>query len=497
MMLDNNVNPVSHFEYVFYFLFRTYVPMADGSRWEEPVLGLEKMQRKVSLHGVRFEEDKRLFRRDAKPGESLDNWAKVLTQNWQSIVQVYTQAFGGDKKQAQAYCQQALFGVALLILDDGDNLEHHAINVEVKKNSLFETKAKLLPQIRFVQSLSEQALFRISLEGFNKIAYFHSFEPTTMAGKPFLKPLQLRLNDAPHLAPLQNDELVANPVFSVYGFSYGGDVKDWKDGITRLLVRRGPFNRSPLLSTLFTRLIMAQWQFGRINEAANNLRAHLQSKNNDYKHYAEHYGNDLCLPTHVLENQLQEMHNLKTEATLVLSQLQSALRILEMNADHLAKRLEQIRQETEQVNWKMEFSISGVKPVQWPPFQTEIPLLSIFELHIKKLQEHGFSLEQHINYLLSLQDKWHFYLETRRNRIGEQLNILIVALIFLLTGITGVVMLDVDNLSKLPIATQLIYFICLVMLLIPVILILGYLLTQLVRKFYCLIKQIYAFFKRI
>jgi len=503
-MSDNNVNQDSHFEYVFYFLFQTYIPMPDGSRREEPALGIEKAQRKVSLHGVQFEEDKRLFRRDAKPGESLDNWANTLTQSWQSIIQIYAQAFG-DKKQAQTYCQTALFGVTLLILEDSESLEHHAVNVEMreKKNSQLDAKIfaskKSLPQIRFVQSISKQALFRIHLEGFNKIAYFHSFGPITMEGKPFLKPLQLCLNGSPHLAPLQNDEFVANPVFSVYGFSYGGDVKEWKEGITRLLIRRGPFNRSSLLSTLFTRLIIAQWQFGQINETAKNLHARLQNKNNDYQHYAKHYGDDrlMCPQTRVLENQLQEMHSLNTEATLALSQLQSALRTLEFNANHLAIRLEQIRQEIDEVNWKIEFPTSGVKQVQWPPFQNEIPLLSIYDLYIKKLQDNGCYLEQQVNYLNSLRDKWRFFLENRRNQISEHLNILIVVLTFLLTGITGIVMLDVDNISKLPIGTQLIYFICIVMLLMPAILILGYLVAQVVRKCYCFIKRIYLFFKDI
>jgi hypothetical protein len=478
---------VSHFEYVFYFLLRTYVPSADGRCWEEPALGLETTQRTVSQHGVCFEDDKRLFRRDAQPGEPLANWANCLIRNWQSVCRVYAKAFGTEK-QAQAYCHRALIGVTLFILEDGDTLDYHIVKVDM---------AAPKTQLHFVPSISEQPLFRIQLEGFNKTAYFYHFKPITSENQPFRGNLQLDLKNSPHLVPLDTGEFASNPIFGVYGFSYGGDVKEWKDGVTRLLIRRGTLNRTSLLSTLFTRLIMAQWQFECIDETAQNLRIRLQSQNNIYHHYAKNYGNAHinCTGTHRLENQLQKMNRLHSETIQMFNRLQRALQTLEMNAENLAKRLEQIRQETEQVNWQIEFHLGANKQVQWPQFHNEIPLLAIFNANIQKLHEHSVYLEQQLNHLNSLREIWRLYLETKRTRLSEYLILLIIVLIFLLIGIGGMMTLNLYPKMPLPIIPyQQLDVILTMLVLIPGILILGYLIIQIMRWFYCLGKRIYVFF---
>ena len=95
------------FEYVFHFLFRTRV-----DNLKEPQrLGIEPDKRNVSAQGFRFEEDKRLFRRDVKPGEPLEKWGEHLRQSWLDICQVYAEAFG-DEELARQYCQLALQGLA-------------------------------------------------------------------------------------------------------------------------------------------------------------------------------------------------------------------------------------------------------------------------------------------------------------------------------------------------------------------------------------------------
>jgi hypothetical protein len=467
-MLDN-FNTLPHFEYVFYFLFRTYLWMEDGSRWDEPTtLGFDTSKRKVLQHGIRFEDDKRLFRRDVPPGESLESWGEHLKRSWRDICRLYTQSFD-DKAKAHAYCQKALLGVALLILDDGERVDHHRVSVAVadKKN----------PILRFAQPNYDKPLFRIRTEGLNKTACLQAFVPMVSENKPFMSHLQLRLgkpddSTLPRLALFEPGELASNPVFLVYGFSYDGNIDGWKDSVTRLLIRRSPFNRPPLLSTVFARLIMRQWQFGRIDEAAKQLRSVVQSRMTYYVNYASQYEGAYlrCSGTWMLGEQLQEMQALSNEAVFLVSRIQGAVQTLEINGDNLATRLEQIRQEAEQVNWQLHFhKESSAKPVQWPLSDDETPLLEAFNFNINKLQDHTAYLETQLKYLDGLRDRWRLYLENRRTQLGEYLNTLGTVLIFLLAG-TGLVTLNVHkDIFGLSFENQLVYLLLIALLLIPII----------------------------
>jgi hypothetical protein len=102
-----------------------------------------------------------------------------------------------------------LFGVALLILDDGENVEQHTVSIHVFDD-------------------------------------YHS---------------QLRLPDV-SLAPIEEGELAANPIFSVYAFCYGGGSKDWKTSVEKLLVSQAASKRPPLLSSIFAQLC-EYYYFGR------------------------------------------------------------------------------------------------------------------------------------------------------------------------------------------------------------------------------------------
>jgi hypothetical protein len=137
-------NNSSSFEYVFYFMLRTYLWKEDGSRWDEPpTLGFDPRKRTVSAEGIRFESDKRLFRRDVPAGESLDQWKKHFQLAWQDVCQVYSSDF----------CEKALFGVALLVLDEGETVEQHSVSIDVSddQNS----------QLRFINPRYNKHLFRI------------------------------------------------------------------------------------------------------------------------------------------------------------------------------------------------------------------------------------------------------------------------------------------------------------------------------------------------
>jgi hypothetical protein len=417
---------------VFYFLFRTYLWKEDGSRWVEPAsLGFDSSKRTVKQHGVRFEEDKRLFMRDAPAGVSLDQWETHLTQSWQDLCQLYADC-AEDKAAGQAYCQTALLGVALLILDDSDTVKHHAVKVDWHQE-VHQSLLRFKPQL-------DNFLFKLSPEGgAEKAAYLHDFAPINQSGQPVLKNLQLQgLQTKPYLTAIETGELTPNPVLLIYGFSFGENVQDWKREVENRLIQ-APFKRHPLLSTVMARLIVEQWQFGRMEEAADNLRPKLQSKSTYYTTYADQYADARphCTQTRVLEKQLQEMQALVNEATFLVSRLEGAAQTLTINGNNLTRRLAQIRQEMAPKKWQLHLGSEQDK-LQWlPQPDDDVALLEQFHRDTKRLQNHQVYLQQQIKYLNGLQNRWQLYLQTRKAQAGEYLNTLATVFILLLAG-TGV-----------------------------------------------------------
>jgi len=163
---------------------------------------------------VRFEEDKRLFMRHAQPGASLDQWETHLTQSWHDICQLYADC-SEDKAAAQTYCETALLRVALLILDDSDTVKHHAVKVGWHQD--IHTLLRFKPQL-------DNFRFKLSPENRSqKAAYLHTFTPRNQSGQPLLKNLQLqKLQTKPYLTA----ELTPNPVFLIYGFSFGDNAQN-------------------------------------------------------------------------------------------------------------------------------------------------------------------------------------------------------------------------------------------------------------------------------
>lgn len=369
-------------------------------------------------------------------------------------------------EKAQRYCQNALFGVALVILEESDNIEQHTVTVPVMGADI--------SQLRFVQVQDSEALFRLNITDFDTTASCYQFKPMTADGREFFKNLCVRLDNesTPYLAPLQNEEAATNPAFLVCGFSYGSHNPQWKTLVESILIGGGSHStRSPLLSPMFTRLIMGQWQFMRIDEAAKQVRFLLQDRNTYYADYA-HNSNEArphCARTRLLENQLQEMHSLNTQAQFILSRIQGALQTLEINGDNLANHLQQIRRQAQPVNAQLQFQNDDTLKRHWQSVEDEVPLLAIFQLSRRKLQDHQAYIEQQVKYLDALRDKWLLYLNKRKSQLGEYLNTLGTVLIFLLAGTTGVVTLNVNKgILGLNFEDQRIYLVLIAVLLTPI-----------------------------
>jgi hypothetical protein len=458
-MVDSQ-NTSTHFEYVFFFLLRTSCFLTEeGELLEEPSrLNFDSRKQTAKQHGIRFERDKRLFLRETTANQSLDNWALELQASWQTIEALYAEQFDSEE-QARHYCQKALLGVALLILDDGNSVAHHSVHIT--------SQDKDYPVLRFIKPQSNEFLLNISKSGEEKQAFLHQFGPITPNGRPVLKSLQLLLTDKPQLAPMSSGDFEPNSIFLVCGFAYGGH-DGWKNAVEQLLIQKWPANRPALLATVFARLIMGHWQFGRMNEEAKLWRSKLQQINHKYRNYAnqDDGARPPCTRTRQLERQLQEMQAYQNEGRLLMSRLQGALQTLDIYGNNLATRLEQIRKVQKQ--WQIRFDKSGeVGKVEWPPNNDEMPILAGFYLNIKKLQDHGVYLKQQVDYLEGLQQKWQLFLRKRHRLSGEHLNTLITLLILMFagTGATfsinrGVLGIDAEN--------QTLMFIILAVVLIPI-----------------------------
>jgi hypothetical protein len=445
MIIETQKSPAS-FEYGFFFLLRTSFLTEEGELLEEPSsLDIDSLKQTVFQHGIRFEQDKRLFlRQPKKANQALDKWASELQASWQALEALYAEQFD-SKAQAHHYCQRALFGVAMLILDEGNSVAHHSVHITSQDQDY--------PVLRFVKPQSEAFLFNITKAGETNQALLHQFVPRTPNGRTCPKSLRLSMLDKPHLAPMIPGEFEPNSVFLVCGLAYGGS-ESWKDDVETLITQKGPTNRRPgLLPTVFARLIMGHWQFGRMNEEAKLWRSKLQQINHKYRNYVnQDNGARLpCSSTHQLEKQLQEMQTYQNEARLLISRLQAALQTLDVNGNNLATRLAQIGQV--QTDWHIRFTPSDeVDKIKWPPTQTEMALLNFFESNIINLTDRRIYLKQQMDYLAGLQEKWQLFLRKRRTLSAEQLNTLITLLIFMFagTGATfsinrGILGIDTEN----------------------------------------------------
>jgi hypothetical protein len=349
------------FEYLFYFLFRRDVQSSSGDLLDEPAGWLDDDK-------ILFESDKCQFRYDVPRGEPLNKWTEHFQKGWQKLIK-------GDQ-QIEQYCHQAILGVALLILDDAD-VKHHTVNIALaNKTHLLRFKAK-------------HPLFHLE-NGDKKVALWE-FEPMTEGGKPFGEHLQFdEINTV--LKPMESDELSQNPIFSVYGFE--GVIES---ALEKKLVKTPPSSkRHSLFSTTFTRLTVANWQFKRIDWAAKQLRPQLQAEKVKYANYANEYqdARPHCASTRQLEYQLQKIQIFCNDAVFLLSRIQSALKTLEINGKNFARRLEEIRHETPDNPWQLDFN----EKIQLRA-ENELSVLMPFYRATRRLENHQVYIESQVKYL--------------------------------------------------------------------------------------------------
>lgn len=318
----------------------------------------------------------------------------------------------------------------MVILEDGKTVEPHSVTIAMKEAA--NTDGADETQLLSFQAKTDTPLLSLRKEGSEAVAHLYPFTPMTLGNKPLLKHLQIEWTQArPVLVPMVEGELTPNPVFSVYAFSFGGSLES---SLEDKLVN-APFNRIPLLSSIFERLIVRQWQFGRIDSAAKLLRPELQSRYTAHANYANQYGDvrPRCASARLLESQLQEMQVLSNQATFLISRIDSALKTLEINGKNLTRRLVQLSQETPDNPWQLDLGAESDK-IQWQPAVEDKPLLAEFYRSIRRLENHQVYLDSQIRYMNGLQQRWQIYLAQRRRKAGDDLNVLLTVFVLLVAG---------------------------------------------------------------
>ncbi len=458
----------NHTRYTFFFLFETHIETKAGKPIREPTpIHNEKYN---IQHGIQFEEDKRLFRSKILTGK-LDNWNYELQHSWQAILQLYTKAYHDDKSQALHYCQKALLGVALLVLEEGETVEQHLVEIPTENGQ----------KLHFVKPKSGDFLFEVTKEGRETRACFYGFELRDQEDRQFKQNLQLSLAGSPSLAPLVLGELDPNPVLSVYALAYGDGSAKWNHILEEEVLWNSYSDRPSLLPTILARLLTAQWQFGRVDTDAKQLRGKLTQTNRSYANYADKDAEvrPYCAWTRQLEHHLQNMQVKNNEAIQVVSRVKGATRTLEINGKNLVKRLRQIQQKIEQNGWQISLQADGIsRNIEWLPADDNL-LLGRFYLNIQKLQDHQHYIEQLLDYLQGLQSKWRLYLEKRQTLSEEYLNTVGTILILLIAG--GGVTLSSKNVTVS--ADDSVMYLVLAILLVPI----GWRgLMWLTKQIYCL-----------
>lgn len=418
---------LSSFSYEFYYLLRTEIEQHHPFCREPPSLSMAPSP-SLTETGILIDNDKRLFRysvlstptEDEEAPLQLENWLEQLKIGWKQVQRCYSQHFENqsiNEVQTQAFCHQALLGVALLINDT--HLESHTVMVPFKEpDDSIATQVIFKPDTWLLQithtpdnSDSEQKPIQALLAQFK--AQFQVI--------PQAKHWQIQLDSSiPHLAPMvisqdtANPDFASNPIFAVYGLAHGdlqtAEETSWPQTLQDFLVRNEP---AVLVRTL-PRLLLREWQLTRMDFAALLVRQYLQKSS---AYYHKHVKLP-CLSGRELANGLQTMAEVAADTTLLLGKLQQAIETVEIHRHNLEYRLR--RASRYSTDWH----------VLWQ-YEEEAPILDHFEADQQKLHNHITYLNSELTYLEGIRQRWHLHFEGQQLIRTEQLGSLGRILAFL------------------------------------------------------------------
>jgi len=411
----------SNLSYEFYYLLRTEIEKA-GQLVREPRPLSAVTAPRLSQEGLPIDQDKRLFRyqsfieqaendlTDESPQSvPLDEWPQHLQKGWDNIQRHYIEYFakqGIEATQAQAFCSDALLGVALLINDA--QLESHRITMPLRSPG-----DRAVSQVAFIP---DTWLLYVDHTPPEDSPFERMPEPAILARFEAQfqhiqqdKHWQLLLDlPIPQLAPMEiaanTNHPAQNPIFAVYGVAHGDvmpdtDEEDWPHQLPDFLVGQGP----ALLVRLLPRLLVREWQFIRMDFAARKVRKYLSASS-----HLHHQAQLACLSNQELVDGLQAMAELRADTTLLLGQLQQAIETLEIHHHHSERRLLRTQMASEQ--WKVIWQHGG-----------EAPLLDSFRASQQKLHHHISCIEGELSYLDGIRQKWRLQFEAQQLASSERL----------------------------------------------------------------------------
>ncbi len=419
-----------HLSYEFYFLLQKNV----DSKQEPRSLSANQSNR-IMQEGIPIDSDKRLFRSKpfASPHlsddellhiEPLEDWADNLKTGWEKIQHVYTEHFSHQEvnaTEAQDFCRQALMGVALLINDARVNSHKITASLRGTANQVVFKPDIGLFQVNYTppdnKGIAATAILNIFEPQFQAIQEDQHWQLQLDLPVPQLVPIEMTKNSA-------NPTIAPNPIFAVYGLAHGDLEEIGEKALQDFLISDEP----AILVRVLPRLLIRQWQLTRMDFAAIQVRQHLQSCSK------EHYQTNLpCLSNRQLSDSLQTMAMVNAETSLLLGKLHQAIKTLEIHHNNTKRWLRRARQYSP--DWE----------VVWQ-HDDESPLLSRFDADKQKLQNHITYIQGEITYLEGIRQHWHLHFEGRQLAWSEWLSRLGSVLAFLVAvGAASLTAVGIQN----------------------------------------------------
>lgn len=378
-------------DYQFYFLFRTFYYWEGAELVREPFIGFDTLQE----NGIQIDTDKRLFRRNAQAQTPLTEWQTELQAAWREIYAKYHRVFEG--RDSRNYCENALLGVALLIMDE--SLERHNETIKLDfYDGQQEKKGEMC--FKYIPQLENWLLSIRDKENIMPVpARLYAFVPHSTAHFWQVNNWTLRFDrDVPYLSQITPDKLLGIPTFAVYGMAHGDADTVLKNADTALkreqtwpIKFQNVFCSSvehgiALLNSVMARLIIRDSIFAMMDCPAQSVRTRLKEKK---ILYTEQSDKDLkSTPNHILQERLREIDTLKAETNYVRGDLEKGIETLNINYENLQWRLAQSM--LEQQAWVIDYQ--GM--VKEPPLLSSISLKrDNLKSHIAYIQGELFHLE--------------------------------------------------------------------------------------------------------